>query len=113
LPFASARAPARTIAFVTPPNAMYRQLYLPAYDISADRRRTGALKLLRAYATGGQKSVHEVWLTAGERRAVLSDFVHILDDGDRFMLLRLDPRSRTLLAGRAQAPADPGHFYIG
>ena len=92
---------------------MHRQLYLAAYDINQNRRRAGALKLLRGYATGGQKSVHEVWLTAGEKRAVLADFALILDEGDRFVLLRLDPRSRTLLAGRAQAPADPGHFYIG
>lgn len=92
---------------------MHRQLFLAAYDISEHRRRTGALQLLRGYATGGQKSVHEVWLTAGEKRSVLTDMSAILDEGDRFILLRLDPRSRTLLAGRAQAPADPGHFYIG
>lgn len=90
-----------------------RNLYLAAYDISDDRRRVGALKLLRAYATGGQKSVHEVWLTPADKRKVLADMAFILDTEDRFMLLRLDPRSRVFLLGRAQAPADPDYFYIG
>lgn len=94
--------------------ATHRQLYLAAYDIRDDRRRVGALKLLRGYATGGQKSVHEVWLTEAEKRAVLDDMTYLLDDDtDRFFLLRLDPRSRTLVIGRAVVPADPDYFYIG
>jgi CRISPR-associated protein Cas2 len=92
----------------------HRQLYLAAYDIRDDRRRIGALKLLRGYATGGQKSVHEVWLTEAEKRDVLDDMTYLLDDGtDRFFLLRLDARSRTLVIGRAVAPTDPDYFYIG
>lgn len=93
--------------------SLHRHLYLAAYDISDPRRRSGALKLLRAYATGGQKSVHEVWLTAGDKRSVLADMVFVLDDGDRFLLLRLDPRSRTVVIGRGVAPSDPDYFYIG
>ena len=91
----------------------HRLLYLAAYDISDNRRRVGALKLLRAYATGGQKSVHEVWLTEAEKRDVLADMVFILDNNDRFLLLRLDPRSRVHVIGRGEAPADPDYFYIG
>ncbi len=92
---------------------MQRQLYLAAYDISDDRRRCRALALMRGHSTGGQKSAYEVWLTRGEKRDLLANVELILDLDDRFMLLRLDPRSTTLLAGRAQTPADPGHFYIG
>lgn len=91
----------------------HRHLYLAAYDIADDRRRTGALKLLRAYATGGQKSVHEVWLTPVDKREVLADMACILGDDDRFLLLRLDPRSRVHVIGRGEAPADPDYFYIG
>jgi hypothetical protein len=36
-----------------------------------------------------------------------------LGPDDRFALLRLDPRARTLLRGRAQAPAEPALFYVG
>ena len=93
---------------------MSRHLYLAAYDITDHRWRAGALKLLRGHATGGQKSVLEVWLTDAEKRQLLADMACLLHhDGDRFLLLRLDPRSRTLLSGRVSAPADPDHFYIG
>ena len=101
------------MAAVDPTPAMQRQLYLAAYDISDDRRRCRALALTRGHATGGQKSAYEVWLTRGEKRELLADVAPLLDADDRFMLLRLDPRSTTLLAGRAQAHADPGHVYIG
>lgn len=90
-----------------------RHLYLAAYDIGSDRLRMAALKLLRGYATGGQKSVHEVWLTPAEKRDVLDDMALLLGTDDRFALMRLDPRARTLVRGRAQAPDDPTLFYVG
>lgn len=40
-----------------------RRLYLISYDISDAKRLRAALKLVRAYATGGQLSVHECWLS--------------------------------------------------
>jgi CRISPR-associated protein Cas2 len=90
-----------------------RQLYLAAYDITCNRRRTAALKLLRGYATGGQKSVHEVWLTPAEKRDVLADMNWLLGPDDRFALMRLDPRSRTLVRGRGLPPTEPALFYVG
>lgn len=90
-----------------------RSFYLAAYDIRDDSRRLDALRLLRAYATGGQKSVHEVWLSEAEKRHVLDDMVFLLGPDDRFLLLRLDARSRVYLLGRARAPADPDYFYVG
>lgn len=89
-----------------------RHLHLAAYDIASHRRRAGALRLMRAYATGGQKSVHEIWLTAAEHRQVLGDMAHILDEGDRFLLLRLDPGSRCHTLGRGAEPENPEYFYI-
>ena len=50
--------------------------------------------------------MHEVWLTPAEKREVLADMGLLLGTDDRFALLRLAPRARTLLRGRAQAPAD-------
>ncbi|MFM2346143.1 MAG: hypothetical protein RL654_896 [Pseudomonadota bacterium] len=91
-----------------------RHLYLAAYDIRDNRCRAGALKLLRGFATGGQKSVHEIWLTEAEKRRVLEQIVWLVDTAtDRFFLLRLDPRQRTLVLGTGEAPADPEFFYIG
>ena len=91
-----------------------RDLYLAAYDISEPRRLSAALKLTRAYATGGQKSVHELFLTPAERQALVEDMSVLIDlDTDRFLLLRLDPRSRVHTLGKALAPADPDYFYVG
>ena len=90
-----------------------RQLYLAAYDITCDRLRAAALRCIRVYATGGQKSVHEVWLTPTERRDLLADVTQCLEAKDRFVLMRLDPRSRCHVLGRGQAPSDPDYFYVG
>ncbi len=90
-----------------------RQLHLACYDVACPRRLTRALKLARRYATGGQKSVHELFLTEAERDALVQDMRHLLDLGtDRFLLLRLDPRSRVHTLGKAVPPADPEFFYV-
>lgn len=92
----------------------HRNFYLAAYDISNRGRRIAALALVRGFATGGQKSVHELFLTAGERFELLHAMALILDhDTDRFFLLRLDPRARCYALGVAVQPADPDYFYVG
>ena len=91
-----------------------RDLYLAAYDISEPRRLSAALKLTRAYATGGQLSVHEIYLTTAERLKLVQDISALIEpETDRFLLLRLDPRSRVHTLGKAVAPADPDYFYVG
>ncbi|MCP5254415.1 MAG: CRISPR-associated endonuclease Cas2 [Zoogloeaceae bacterium] len=91
-----------------------RDFYLAAYDVAAPRRLRAALALVRGYATGGQKSVHEIFLTPSERHELLHAMALILDEeADRFFLLRLDPRSRTYALGVAAQPADPDYFYLG
>ena len=91
-----------------------RDLYLAAYDISEPRRLSAALKTTRAYATGGQRSVHEIYLTPAERLQLVQDIGALIDpQTDRFLLLRLDPRSRVHTLGKAVAPADPDYFYVG
>jgi len=90
-----------------------RNLYLAAYDATAPRRLRAALALVRGYATGGQYSVHECWLTPAERAQLIVDAESILDaHEDRMMLLRLDPRGAAITLGVAQRPADPACFYI-
>ena len=91
-----------------------RDFFLAAYDVAAPRRLRAALALVRGYATGGQKSVHEIFLTVAERRELLHAMAQILDEAaDRFFLLRLDPRSRIYALGVAARPADPDYFYLG
>lgn len=91
-----------------------RLLHLACYDIAEPRRLIAALKLTRAYATGGQKSVHELFLTPAERTALVEDMSVLINlDTDRFWLLQLDPRSRVHTLGKAIQPADPDYFYVG
>ena len=92
----------------------HRDLFLAAYDVAEPQRLSAALRLARRYATGGQKSVHELYLTAAERLRLLADMMRLLEKAeDRFLLLRLDPRCRILTLGMADKPADPDYFYVG
>lgn len=91
-----------------------RSLYLAAYDVCHPRRLAAALKLVRAYASGGQKSAHEIHLTDAERQHLLGDMRALLnDDEDSFMLIRLDPRAKVETLGRAVPPSDAACMYFG
>lgn len=91
-----------------------RKLYLAAYDVCNPRRLAAALKLVRGYASGGQKSAHEIHLTDAERGQLLAAMKRLLDpDGDAFMLIRLDPRTKVEALGRALAPSDAACLYFG
>lgn len=91
-----------------------RDLYLAAYDVSNSRRLTQALHAVRMYATGGQKSVHEIFLTPAEKTELLGNLAEILDHAeDRFFLLRLDPRAKCQTLGVGTPPVDSSYFYVG
>ncbi|MEA3643999.1 MAG: CRISPR-associated endonuclease Cas2, partial [Lamprobacter sp.] len=45
----------------------HRTLYIAAYDVSDNARLRDALKVLKGYASGRQKSVFECFLTDAER----------------------------------------------
>jgi CRISPR-associated protein Cas2 len=90
-----------------------RDLYLAAYDVSDPRRLRAALDLVKGYSTGGQKSVHECFLTEAEKAHLLHHMALVLDeDADSFLLLRLDPRARVITLGKAIEPADEPYFYL-
>ncbi len=93
---------------------MNRHLYLAAYDIAEPKRLHRMLVAVKGYASGGQKSVFECWLSEEERRHLLAISNQKIDlNEDRFFLLRLDPRQRPMLLGLALPPADPCFFYQG
>jgi CRISPR-associated protein Cas2 len=94
--------------------AMPRTLYLVAYDICHPRRLARALKIVRAYATGGQKSVHECWLLPGDLLTLQRDLETVIDrDEDSVLFVRLDPRMKPRTLGIARPPADPAFFFVG
>jgi len=92
----------------------HRQLYLVAYDVREPSRLRAALHITRHYASGGQKSVHECWLTPAEKGQLLGDLCQVLDASqDSLLIIRLDSRQSVTVLGRAVAPADPEWFYVG
>ena len=90
-----------------------RILYLAAYDVTDPDRLQAALRVLKGYACGGQKSVFECFLTERERRELVAQVRAVLDlTRDRFLLLPLgDITVRTL--GIALPPSDPDFYYVG
>lgn len=86
---------------------MSRSLHLACYDVSSELRLRNALKVARRYATGGQKSVHECWLTPQELGDLLADYSYVIDlDTDRVVLVRLDASRAVRFRRQAQAPTD-------
>ena len=91
-----------------------RQLYLAAYDISCSRRLRKALHVLRGYASGGQKSVFECFLTAAEKRQLLDEIAQVIDpEEDRFIVLRLVGAKQVRTLGKAVPPQDGSFYYVG
>lgn len=91
-----------------------RQLYLAAYDISCNRRLRKALYVLRGYASGGQKSVFECFLTDAEKRQLLEDVAQVIDpEEDRFIVLRLAGAKHVRTLGKAVPPQDGSFYYVG
>jgi CRISPR-associated protein Cas2 len=93
---------------------MARSLYIAAYDIGDENRLRLVLKVVRSYASGGQKSVHECWLEKAEVTALLSAVREAIDLGiDSFALIPLDPRRGVSTLGCAVPPSDPDYYYFG
>ena len=89
-------------------------LYLAAYDISSPRRLRLALKILRDYALGRQKSVFECPLEENEVDQLVTRVEEVIDtEEDRFALIRLDRRCASQVLGRG-VPIETGDiFYLG
>lgn len=91
-----------------------RSLYIVAYEIANPKRLRRVLQILKEYATGGQKSVFECFIAEGERRELLGRVRGELEETeDKFLLLRLDPRSEIRVYGRGVAPVNPSYFVVG
>ncbi len=91
-----------------------RILYIAAYDIRHAKRLRRALKVVRQYASGGQKSVFECFLTPAEKKDLLNEIETVLDcSEDSFFLLRLDQRCTVMTFGKAVPPQDGSFYYVG
>lgn len=91
-----------------------RSLYLAAYDISDAGRLRKALAVMKQFATGGQKSVFECFLTEAEKARLIAEMREVIDSReDRFFLIPIEMRSRVRTLGIAVAPEDPPFYYAG
>lgn len=91
-----------------------RALHLVAYDIRDPRRLKAALWAVKEFSTGGQKSVHECFLSAAERADLERALGAVIDPADDMVLiLRLDRRAEVRTLGVAVPPKDGAFFYVG
>ncbi|MCG5531152.1 CRISPR-associated endonuclease Cas2 [Halorhodospira halochloris] len=93
---------------------MARKPYLAAYDVRCPRRLAKVVRVIKGYASGGQKSAYECWLSPAECEALHLEMAEVLDTKvDQFTLLPLEPRQPLVTLGAAEEPADPQFFYVG
>ena len=91
-----------------------RVLYIAAYDVAEPARLRKIHHVIKRFATGGQKSVFECFLTPSEREELLAEAGALMDEGeDRLALLRVEERARPVLLGIATPAGDPDFFYVG
>lgn len=91
-----------------------RPLHIVAYDIADPGRLRRVHVAVKAYATGGQKSVHECFLGEAEYRGLRAALLERINPAeDSVLILRLDPRMGVRTLGLGVKPRDEPFFYIG
>ncbi len=91
-----------------------RYLYIVAYDIANKKRLRKVHKIVKKYATGGQKSAFECFLTPDERGKLIKSCRAVINDSeDRLALLPIEMRAQPILKGIALPAADPDYYYVG
>jgi CRISPR-associated protein Cas2 len=91
-----------------------RPLHVVAYDISDPGRLARVHDAVKAYSTGGQRSVHECFLSAGELAELRGSLEAVIDPvEDSVLFLRLDPRMGIHVLGQARRPRDEPFFLVG
>ena len=91
-----------------------RSLYLAAYDICDPKRLRKALAVMKQFATGGQKSVFECFLTEAEKERLVREMREVIaEKEDRFFLIPVEMRSPVHVLGIGVPPEDPPYYYAG
>jgi len=82
---------------------MERKAAVIAYDISEDRTRRAALRVLREWRLDGQRSVHECLLDPQEATELFVQLAETLDPAtDRLLLAWLQARRPALARGKGR-----------
>lgn len=92
----------------------HRDLYLVAYDIREPKRLQTVLKYVAGFASGGQKSVKECFLTPGERDELAAGLAQRMRlSEDRAHVIRLRTNCSVWTLGVGVAPEDPDFYFVG
>ncbi len=90
-----------------------RKLYLVAYDVADSSRLRRMLYVIKDYATGGQKSAYECYLSNSEKREMISRVkVELNISDDRFACIEVKESSTPKTLGKAVPPQNLGYFLI-
>ena len=87
-------------------------LYVVAYDISSDRERNRADKLLQGYGFRRQRSVFECRLTRGMLGRLRRDLEELMLESGFVMIYHLAPNSRPFVLGEAPPFHDDDWAWI-
>ena len=91
-----------------------RKLHIAAYDVRDPSRLKRMLQVIKDYATGGQKSAYECYLTQNEQIEMIDRVMQTIDlEDDRFACIELRQSNQPKTLGKAIKPQDLGYFYIG
>lgn len=93
---------------------MSRSLFLIAYDVRNSKRLRHVHQVLKDFASGGQKSAFECYLSLAERKELLLRVAQVMDgDEDSLLLIRLGACESVELLGKAIKPLDETYTYLG
>ncbi len=93
---------------------MARGLHLIAYDVRHPKRLRKLHLVLKDYASGGQKSAFECYLTPAELKELLQRSESIMNtEEDALLAIRLGASSAIALLGKAIKPLDEHFTYLG
>ena len=93
---------------------MHRDLYFVAYDIRNPKRLRKVHRFVVGFATGGQKSAFECFLTEAERAALVDGLRRRMNlASDRAHVIRLRRNCSVWTMGRGVPPEDPVFFFVG
>jgi CRISPR-associated protein Cas2 len=93
---------------------MHRDLYLVAYDIREPNRLRDVHKFVIGYATGGQYSAYECFLTEAEHRELAAGLAERMElEQDRAHVIRLRTNCVVTTLGVAVPPRDPTFYFVG
>lgn len=91
-----------------------RIFYLVAYDIRDPARLARVREVVKAWSTGGQKSVHECWLDPRELDQLARELAAVIEaEVDSVLIIRPDSPKAVRTLGVATRPRDEAWLFLG